>query len=130
LEPGGQSLARRAGFAWTVGDRVSPEQIERLADYMASAVLVLARDEKPAPEIENLWLTPVLSGARIYDAVVFSGGVGEYVYGKEPNSFGDLGAPLGRALQRHIGGGALAWPLAPARECIRATVMGAAPTST
>jgi ethanolamine utilization protein EutA len=58
--------------------------------------------------------------------VVFSGGVGEYVYGKEPNSFGDLGAPLGRALQRHIGGDALAWPLAPARECIRATVMGAA----
>jgi ethanolamine utilization protein EutA len=126
LEPGGQTLARRAGFAWKVGDRVSPEQIERLADYMASAVLVLARDEKPAPEIEKLWLTPALSGARIYDAVVFSGGVGEYVYGKEHNSFGDLGAPLGRALQRRIGGGALAWPLAPARECIRATVMGAA----
>ena len=126
LEPGGQTLAHRAGFAWKVGDRVSPAQIERLAEYMAGAVLVLARDEKPAPEIEKLWLTPVLSGARIYDAVVFSGGVGEYVYGKEPNSFGDLGAPIGRALQRHIAGGALACPLAPARECIRATVMGAA----
>ena len=126
LEPGGRALARRAGFDWKVGAHVAPEQIERLADYMASAVLVLVQDEKPAPEIEKLWLTPPLSGARSYDAVVFSGGVGEYVYGKETHSFGDLGAPLGRALQRRIGGGALAWPLAPARECIRATVMGAA----
>jgi ethanolamine utilization protein EutA len=58
--------------------------------------------------------------------VVFSGGVGEYVYGKESNSFGDLGEPLGKALQGLINSGAFAWPLAPARECIRATVMGAA----
>ena len=67
-----------------------------------------------------------LRGARSYDAVVFSGGVGEYVYGKESNSFGDLGEPLGKALQGLISSGAFAWPLAPARECIRATVMGAA----
>ncbi|HEY7554601.1 MAG TPA: ethanolamine ammonia-lyase reactivating factor EutA [Candidatus Binatia bacterium] len=126
LEPGGRALARRAGFDWKVGDPVAPEQIERLADYMANAVLVLVQDEKAAPEIEKLWLTAPLSGARIYDAVVFSGGVGEYVYGKETNGFGDLGAPLGRALQRRIDGGALAWPLVRARECIRATVMGAA----
>jgi ethanolamine utilization protein EutA len=58
--------------------------------------------------------------------VVFSGGVGEYIYGKESNSFGDLGAPLGRTLKQRITKGELAWPLAPARECIRATVMGAA----
>jgi ethanolamine utilization protein EutA len=107
-----------------VGDRVASEQIERLAEYMASAVVTLAENEKPALELEKLWLTPPLGGARVYDAVVFSGGVGEYVYGKELNSFGDLGAPLGRALQRRLA--ALPWPVAPARECIRATVMGAA----
>ncbi len=73
-----------------------------------------------------LWLTAPLSAAKKYDAVIFSGGVGEYVYGKETKSFGDLGAPLGRALQRQISNGALRCALAPARECIRATVMGAA----
>ena len=78
------------------------------------------------PEFAQLWLTPPLGSAKSYDAVVFSGGVGEYVYGKESKSFDDLGAPLGRSLQRHIGNSALPWPLAPARECIRATVMGAA----
>jgi ethanolamine utilization protein EutA len=126
LEPGGQVLARSAGISWQVGDRVVSEQIEKLADYMAHAILALVQDEYPVAQLEQLWLTPALSGARSYDAVVFSGGVGEYVYGKEPNSFADLGAPLGRALQRRIDGGGLAWPVAAARECIRATVMGAA----
>jgi ethanolamine utilization protein EutA len=126
LEPGGQTLARQAGFEWHVGDQVAAEQIERLAEHMAAAVLTLLRDEKPPSDFEQLWLTPALSGPKSYDAVIFSGGVGEYVYGKEPRSFRDLGEPLGRALQRHIKNGALAFSLSPARECIRATVMGAA----
>ena len=126
LEPGGQFLARQVGFHWQVGDRVNAAQIEKLAGHMARAVLTLAQKENPAPELESLWLTPALSGAKNFDAVVFSGGVGEYVYGLETNSFGDLGAPLGKALRRLINDGALHWPLAPARECIRATVMGAA----
>ncbi|HSE91431.1 MAG TPA: ethanolamine ammonia-lyase reactivating factor EutA [Candidatus Binatia bacterium] len=126
LEPGGQSLARQVGFQWQVGDRVTVAQIDRLADHMARAVLTLVQQERSAPEIERLWLTPALSGPKNYDAVVFSGGVGEYVYGKETNSFGDLGAPLGKALRGLINAGVLAWPVAPARECIRATVMGAA----
>jgi ethanolamine utilization protein EutA len=126
LEPGGQSLARQVGFKWQLGDRVAAQQMERLARYMADAVLALAQEEKPPSELERLWLTPALSGAKSYDAVVFSGGVSEYIYGKETTSFGDLGAPLGKALQGLINSGALAWPLAPARECIRATVMGAA----
>ncbi|MBI2227939.1 MAG: ethanolamine ammonia-lyase reactivating factor EutA [Deltaproteobacteria bacterium] len=126
LEPGGQALARQVGFEWLVGERVTTQQIEQLADHMAKAVLSLTQQEKPAPEFERLWLTPPLGSAKNYDAVVFSGGVGEYVYGKESKTFGDPGAPLGQALQRHINNGAFAWPLAPARECIRATVMGAA----
>jgi ethanolamine utilization protein EutA len=126
LEPGGQSLASQVGVHWQVGDRVTLAEIERLADHMARAVLRLVQDEKSAPEFERLWLTPALSGPKNYDAVVFSGGVGEFVYGKETRSFSDLGAPLGKALQGLINSGAFAWPLAPARECIRATVMGAA----
>jgi ethanolamine utilization protein EutA len=126
LEPGGQSLARQVGLQWQIGDRVTAAQIERLADYMAQAVLALVQDEKSTPEFERLWLTPALSGRKSYDAVVFSGGVGEFVYGKETRSFADLGTPLGKALQGLINSGAFAWPLAPARECIRATVMGAA----
>jgi len=126
LEPGGQELARQAGLSWKPGNRVTSQAIEKLAEHMAGVVLALSQNKSRAPEFDKLWLTAPLGAAGSCAAVVFSGGVGEYVYGKESRSFGDLGAPLGIALRRRIDSGALAWPLAPARECIRATVMGAA----
>ena len=56
---------------------------------------------------------------------MFSGGVGEYVYGREDRDFGDMGRRLGRAIRARIDAGALPWPLLPAGECIRATALGA-----
>ena len=56
---------------------------------------------------------------------MFSGGVGEYVYGREERDFGDMGRRLGRALRKRLDAGALPWPLLPAGECIRATALGA-----
>src|SRR5437868_14366473 len=56
---------------------------------------------------------------------MFSGGVGEYVYGREERDFGDMGRRLGRAIRARIDAGALPWPLIPAGECIRATALGA-----
>jgi ethanolamine utilization protein EutA len=63
-------------------------------------------------------------GGRI-DGIMFSGGVGEYVYGRETRDFGDMGRRLGAAIRRRIDAGALPWPLLPAGECIRATALGA-----
>ena len=126
LEPGGKALASHVGLDWNVGDRADPADIERLAGHMADAVLTLARGDAAAPELAQLWLSPPLDHGGECDAVVFSGGVSEYVYGQEHEPHGDLGAPLGKALRRRIDDGALPANLVSARECIRATVMGAA----
>ena len=126
LEPGGKALASHVGLDWNVGDRPGPADIERLADHMADVVLTLAQGGNASPEMERLWLSPPLNTNGDCDAVVFSGGVSEYVYGNETESYDDLGAPLGRALRRRIDDGALPAGLVSARECIRATVMGAA----
>src|SRR5258708_12150964 len=56
---------------------------------------------------------------------MFSGGVGEYVYGRETRDFGDMGRRLGTAIRARVDSGALPWPLLPAGECIRATALGA-----
>jgi ethanolamine utilization protein EutA len=74
---------------------------------------------------DPLWLTEPLGDLGALDAVVFSGGVAEYVYDREPRDFGDLGRPLGRAIRRRVDAGALPVPLLPAGECIRATALGA-----
>jgi ethanolamine utilization protein EutA len=69
-----------------------------------------------------LWATPPLPRVGRPDAILFSGGVAEYVYGRERGEFGDLGSALGQSLA--------AWSarsgyLVLEAEGIRATVIGA-----
>jgi ethanolamine utilization protein EutA len=125
LDPAGAEHARRAGFRWDLGDEASDDAVRAVAEGMAD-VLVAALTADPLPDdVERLHLTDPLGPLGAIDGVMFSGGVAEYVYGREERTFGDLGAPLGRALRRRIDEGALPFPLLPAGECIRATALGA-----
>jgi ethanolamine utilization protein EutA len=125
LDPAGQEHASRAGFDWELGDAATDEQIERVAETMADTlVAAIVADPLPA-DVEQLYLTDPLGPLGDVDGVMFSGGVAEYVYQREEQSFGDLGRPLGRAVRRRIDSGALPFPLLPAGECIRATALGA-----
>ena len=125
LDPAGKHHAARAGFAWNAGDRIDPAALNAVAEGMADA-LVAALAVRPLPhDVAHLFLTDPIAGFGVIDGVMFSGGVGEYVYGREDRDFGDLGRRLGRALRRRIDAGALPWPLLPAGECIRATALGA-----
>ncbi|MGC1303226.1 MAG: ethanolamine ammonia-lyase reactivating factor EutA, partial [Caulobacteraceae bacterium] len=73
----------------------------------------------------GLFLTAPLNPAMRFDGLMFSGGVAEYVYGRETRDFADMGRRLGQAIRRRLDAGALPWPLLPAGECIRATAIGA-----
>ena len=125
LDPAGKFHARQAGFFWSRGDVLSPAQLDKVAASMAD-LLVAALTQRPLPHaLEPLYLTdPIADFGRI-DGIMFSGGVGEYVYGREDRDFGDMGRRLGRAIRSRIDAGALPWPLLPAGECIRATALGA-----
>jgi ethanolamine utilization protein EutA len=125
LDPAGKFHARQAGFFWSRGDVLSFAQLDKVAASMAD-LLVAALTQRPPPHaLEHLYLTdPIADFGRI-DGIMFSGGVGEYVYGREDRDFGDMGRRLGRAIRARIDAGALPWPLLPAGECIRATALGA-----
>jgi ethanolamine utilization protein EutA len=125
LDPAGRFHAREAGFYWSRGDVLSPPQLDKVAESMAD-LLVAALTQRPVPHaIEHLYLTDPIPELGRIDGVMFSGGVGEYVYGREDRDFGDMGRRLGRAIRRRLDAGALPWPLLPAGECIRATALGA-----
>jgi ethanolamine utilization protein EutA len=125
LDPAGKFHAREAGFYWNRGDVLSPSQLDRVAQSMAD-LLVAALTQRPPPHaIEHLNLTDPIADLGRIDGVMFSGGVGEYVYGREDRDFGDLGRRLGGAIRRRIEAGELPWPVLPAGECIRATALGA-----
>jgi ethanolamine utilization protein EutA len=133
LDPAGARLAALAGCTWGLGMRVSEDEIERVVSWMADAlVAVLSRDASQdasqdalSPEIQGLWLTDPLRVSGGVQGVMFSGGVGEYVYGREQHDFGDLGRRFGLAIRERLDTGRLPFPLLPAGECIRATAIGA-----
>lgn len=124
LDPAGKTHARRAGFDWSVGDRVRDAELNRVAEGMADT-LVSALSAAPSPDAAALYLTDALPSLAEVAGVMASGGVAEYVYGREPRDFGDIGRRLGEAIRRRFDAGLFPWPLLPAGECIRATALGA-----
>jgi ethanolamine utilization protein EutA len=117
LDPQGRELARQAGFDWSLGSRIDAAQLDQLAAWMAETLCRAVLGERP------LYLTEPLRDLRGVGGLMFSGGVGEYVYGREERDFGDLGRRLGLALKKRLD--RLPGRLLPAGECIRATAFGA-----
>ena len=127
LDPGGRYLAAQAGYEWKLGDIAPAADVERVARWMAEA-LVIAIRERPSSfpaAIESLYLTDPIPDLGRVDGVMFSGGVAEYVYEREPRDFGDWGRALGEALRASFADGRFPWRVLPAGECIRATALGA-----
>ncbi|WP_046500174.1 ethanolamine ammonia-lyase reactivating factor EutA [Streptomyces odonnellii] len=124
LEPAGRRLAGSLGLDWALGDRVWEPELREVAALMADTVLAEVNGV-PAPLDGLGWtrLTGPLAEQGPYDAVVFSGGVAEYLYGRESREFGDLGALLGRALTERAD--RLPGPVEDTGRAIRATVLGA-----
>jgi len=92
---------------------------DEIAERMAEDLFAAMAGRAPAA---TLRLPPLAYPGRI-DVLTFSGGVSEYIYGREPGEFGDLGKKLAAAILRR----AEAWGprLEPPVAGIRATVIGA-----
>ena len=125
LDPAGRAHAQRAGFDWQLGSVASRADLKRVADAMADALIRVLTRRFTESDLAELMLTDPLATLGGLAGVMFSGGVGEYVYGREARDFNDLGKLFGHAVRERLDAGALPWPLLPAGECIRATVLGA-----
>jgi ethanolamine utilization protein EutA len=125
LDPAGAHHAAQAGFHWGKGDRAEAAALDKVAEYMADALVAAIRMRPLPPPLATLYLTEPIAELGQIDGMMLSGGVGEYVYRREDRDFGDMGRRLGLALRKRIDAGALPWPLLPAGECIRATALGA-----
>ncbi|MDR7391157.1 MAG: ethanolamine ammonia-lyase reactivating factor EutA [Armatimonadota bacterium] len=124
VEEAGRVLAARVGVGGSLelGSTVPPQQeLRRLAEFMADLVMAVVAGQ-PGPA-DLPWITPPLATAGPFRTVVVSGGVGEYVYGREHRSFGDLGPELAQALRGRTQ--QLGLRLVEPKEAIRATCIGA-----
>jgi ethanolamine utilization protein EutA len=124
-EPAGRHHASAAGIDIAVGEPCAPDAMCRIATHMAD-LLTSALTERPMPaDVAELFLTAVPDDFADLSGIMVSGGVGEYVSGREMRDFGDLGIYIGRILAKRGKAGQLGAPLLEAKACIRATALGA-----
>lgn len=124
LEPAGRKHASRIGFSWTPGDAVTGADLRAVALSMADSLASALTMNPPPAHITDLYLTDPIEHLMDIDAVVFSGGVAEFVYRREDRNFGDLGKPLGHALREKLDDGSLPWPILSCSRGIRSTALG------
>ncbi len=125
IDPAGAAHAARCGVDWRLGETAQPEDMSRVAQTMARALVATLVERSLPAEIAPLFVTEPIEHFGEIDQIMVSGGVAEYVYGREKRDFGDLGWRLGHAFRKLIDEGALRWPLGAPGECIRATALGA-----
>ncbi|NIF55447.1 ethanolamine ammonia-lyase reactivating factor EutA [Burkholderia sp. Ax-1724] len=125
VEAAGERFARELGATLTVGDPPLPGVLEAIVDRMAERLCdaSMKNGAELDPATASLLRLPPLAGARVPDLVTFSGGVSEYVYGRETRVFGDLGLMLAAAVRKRIE--ASGAEIKETDEGIRATVVGA-----
>ncbi len=127
LEDTALKIAGQAGIdGLALGAKMTDDQKDRFSQKLCDSLYEVLERGKLSPEVESMLVTPKLEFAEPIHAVMFSGGVSEFIYGYEKRNLGDLGVHLGkkiRARANQLGGGKV--PLRPADVRIRATVIGA-----
>jgi ethanolamine utilization protein EutA len=125
IEPAAQWFAARTGVDLALGGTLDAGQRSRLAEAMADAIIGAVDPAATELAIDALWVTDPFEATGRPDRIVFSGGVAGFLAEEVGDDFGDLGAELGAALRKRLV--SLDWQsrVAPARETIRATVIGA-----
>jgi ethanolamine utilization protein EutA len=123
LEAAGRTISKLLGIDLEVGQRVSNESLQKMASYMADRVMEFVSNQPLSAEAQALLLTNPLSRDRQIDAITFSGGVSEFIYGRQDASFGDMGPMFAEEIQSRLAKSGV--QVLEPTQGIRATVIGA-----
>src|SRR2546428_453561 len=123
IEAAGRRFAGEVGLALEIGKKPGADALAKMVERMADRLLEAARGQTLGAETSALLRLEPLRNERKPDIVTFSGGVAEYIYGRETRDFGDLGRELARAILARV----KAWGprIEQPDQGIRATVVGA-----
>ena len=107
----------------SLGCRLTQDERRRIAERMADRLFEAMRGGVASRETSSLLRLPALREARTPETLTFSGGVSEYVYGREAEDLSRLGPLLARAVEARTAQWGV--PVEAPVEGIRATVVGA-----
>jgi ethanolamine utilization protein EutA len=121
LEKAGRRFLADLGHDLGIGAKVDLDLRRRLAARMAHVLFDAIAGGKPP--WDDLYITAPFDDLPSLDGILFSGGVSEYLYGRESSAFGDLGPYLGEEIRTEAK--KRGFQIFDASEGIRATVIGA-----
>lgn len=123
IEEAARRLAAEVGLTLAIGEVPDADGLSRLVVVMAEHLFAAMQGGTPATATADLLRLEQLPAGATPDAISFSGGVAEYVYGRDQRDHGDLGPQLAAAIRERVQG----WSpeLQVAEQGIRATVVGA-----
>jgi ethanolamine utilization protein EutA len=121
LETAGRRFLTALGQSIDFGAKLPAHLRQLLAARMAQVLFeALTQGKQPW---DDFYVGTPLGELPEIDGILFSGGVSEYIYGREERGFGDLGPFLGREIREQAE--ARGFNILDAGEGIRATVIGA-----
>jgi ethanolamine utilization protein EutA len=127
IEDAGRTMMKELGNQVELGQTISDQMKEDFGAYMAKILFETIEIGPNSPMARSLMVTPPFvnyRGFKQIEHIVFSGGVSEHVYDRDPKSYGDIGPVLGRNMREYLKKlpeNILREPI----EGIRATVIGA-----
>ena len=123
LEEAGRYFGAAAGLDLAVGKKIDRSRLQPMVALMADRLFEVVSLSPLSAETRRLLRIPPLSYSGKIDAITFSGGVSEFIYGENPGDFGDTGALLANEVKNRVA--QLGVPVLEPAARIRATVIGA-----
>src|SRR4051794_19505914 len=127
IEDAGYLMMKELGHSVALGKKITAKQKEDFGAYMAKILFEFIEKGPTSPMAKQLMVTPPFvnyQGFKQVQHIVFSGGVSEHVYDRDPKAYGDIGPVLGRNMREHLKKLSKEIVREPI-EGIRATVIGA-----
>lgn len=121
-----KKLAESIGVAMEVGQVADLDKIRKIAKAMVEILEESVCLKVRTPMYEELLTNKGIKDGYTIEHITFSGGVADYIYGNDysdPFKYGDMGVVLGEEIAKSTLVKNL--KLKPAKETIRATVVGA-----
>ncbi len=123
IEEAGAKIAHWAGVPLKLGEPLSQQHKIALVDVMVQVLFEFLDGKRLSPHAEELLITPLPRYPKDSVQLYFSGGVSEYIYGREVQDYGDLGHLLAVSIQKRLS--FLGLVMGEPGEGLRATVVGA-----
>ena len=117
--------AKSAGVELAMGKKLSEEEIQAVVDSMIDVLVPAVMQLDPTGLTKELMVTDPLPKRPVPDLVTFSGGVSEFIYGREKGDHNDIGKYLGTSMTKALEDKRIPYKVMDPGQGIRATVIGA-----